>query len=212
VELAEIESVLQQQGEVRQAVVIAGDEPPGLVAYIVPYLSQPLNEVEMKQFLRQRLPEYMVPATFIFLNTLPLNANGKVDYPALPAPEARQPEQTLTYTPPSTETEQAIAQIWQAALGLKTVGLHDNFFDLGGHSLLMIQVHSKLQERFNPGLAMGDLFRYPTISTLANYLDPMLSQDASNEPSLQRSVARAQTRKTIAHQRRRTQEVQDAAQ
>jgi amino acid adenylation domain-containing protein len=211
VELAEIEAVLQQQRQIRQAVVTAG-AASGLVAYVVPHPSQPLHEPELKQILRQRLPEYMVPATFVFLKALPLTANGKVDLQALPAPAERQPAQSLTYTPPSTETEQAIAEIWQAALGLNAVGLHDNFFDLGGHSLLMVQVYSKLQEQFNPALTMGDLFRYPTISTLAEYLASIPMQGPSDEPSLQRSLTRAQTRKAMTQQRRRTQEVQDAAQ
>lgn len=212
VELAEIESVLLQQGKIRQALVLVREDHPGLIAYIVPDLPQPLNERELKLKLRQRLPEYMVPTTFVLLKALPLTANGKVDVQALPAPEARQPEQALTYTPPSTEAEQMIAQIWQAALGLKAVGLHDNFFDLGGHSLLMVQVHSKLREQFQQDLTMGDLFRYPTIQTLATYLNPMQSQVPPEDPSLQRSLDRGQTRKAISNQRRRTQEVQDAAQ
>ncbi|NJM65767.1 MAG: amino acid adenylation domain-containing protein [Acaryochloris sp. RU_4_1] len=211
VELAGIESVLQQQSEVRQAVVSVRADQPGLVAYIVPQLPQPLNDLELKQRLRQQLPEYMVPATVVFLKALPLTANGKVDVQALPAPEARQPNQALTYNPPSTETEQAIAQIWQTALGLKSVGLHDNFFDLGGHSLLMVQVHSKLREKFQQDLVMGDLFRYPTIQALANHLNPSQPKDPPEDPFLQRSLDRAQTRKAIAN-RRRTPEVKDAAQ
>jgi amino acid adenylation domain-containing protein len=211
VELAEIESVLLQQGKIRQAVVSVQDNHLGLIAYIVPDLPQSLNERELKLKLRQRLPEYMVPTTFVFLKSLPLTANGKVDVQALPAPQACQPEQALTYTPPSTETEQKIAQIWQAALGLKAVGLHDNFFDLGGHSLLMVQVHSKLREQFQQDLVMGDLFRYPTIQTLANYLNPTQPQDLPEDPALQRSLDRAQTRKAMAN-RRRTPEVEDAAQ
>jgi amino acid adenylation domain-containing protein len=212
VELAEIESVFSQHSEIRQVVVTAPADQSGLVAYIVPHLLQPLNEVELKQFLRQRLPEYMVPATFVFLKVLPLTGNGKVDVQALPTPAERQPSHALTYTPPSTETEQAIAEIWQAALGLKSVGLQDNFFDLGGHSLLMVRVHSKLQAQFQKDLAMGDLFRYPTIQSLANYLNPTQSASPPNTPSLQRSLDRAETRKAIANQRRQTQEVQDAGQ
>lgn len=212
VELAEIEFVFSQHSEIRQVVVTAPADQSGLVAYIVPQRLQPLNELELKQFLRQRLPEYMVPATFAFLKALPLTGNGKVDIQALPAPAERQLSQTLTYIPPSTETEQAIAEIWQAALGLKSVGLQDNFFDLGGHSLLMVQVHSKLQAQFQKDLAMGDLFRYPTIQSLANYLNSTQSEPPPNTPALQRSLDRAETRKAVANQRRQTQEVQDAGQ
>ncbi|WP_404791151.1 amino acid adenylation domain-containing protein [Altericista sp. CCNU0014] len=212
VELSEIESVLQQHSEIHQVVVTDLADQPGLVAYIVPRFSQPLNKLELKKFLRQKLPEYMVPATFVFLKVLPLTGNGKVDIQALPAPAERQLSQTLTYTPPSTETERAIAEIWQAALGLKSVGLQDNFFDLGGHSLLMVQVHSKLQAQFQQDLAMGDLFRYPTIQSLANYLNPTQSEPPPDTPSLQRSLDRAETRKAIANQRRQIQEVQDAGQ
>jgi amino acid adenylation domain-containing protein len=212
VELAEIESVFSQHSEIRQVVVTAPIDQLGLVAYIVPQRLQPLNELELKQFLRQRLPEYMVPATFVFLKALPLTGNGKVDIQALPAPAQRQLSQTLTYIPPSTETEQAIAEIWQAALGLKSVGLQDNFFDLGGHSLLMVQVHSKLQAQFQQDLAMGDLFRYPTIQSLANYLNPTQPESPPNTPALQHSLDRAEIRKAVANQRRQTQEVQDAGQ
>jgi amino acid adenylation domain-containing protein len=209
VELAEIESVLHQHSGVRQAVVTAAPGSPVLVAYIVPHLGPSLDERGVKQFLRQQLPEYMVPSTFVCLNALPLTSNGKVDLQALPDPADRLQAQDLSYTPPSTATEQAIAQIWQQALGLKAVGLHDNFFDLGGHSLLMVQVHCQLREHFDAELTIGDLFHYPTISNLATYLDHHQTAPPE-EPSLQRSLDRAQTRKAMTH-RRYSPEVQDAS-
>jgi acyl carrier protein len=131
----------------------------------------------------------MVPSAFVFMEGLPITPNGKVNRQALPAPSAR-PDLDQTYVPPQTELEQMIARVWQRVLPVEHVGLHDNFFDLGGHSLSMVQAHSQLQETFGDKLALLDLFQYPTIHTLANHL----AQDAERlNPALLigRDVARA---------------------
>ncbi|HEX6291073.1 MAG TPA: amino acid adenylation domain-containing protein [Herpetosiphonaceae bacterium] len=125
--------------------------------------------VELRTYLKDRLPDYMLPAAFVVLDALPLTPNGKVDRGALPVPDALRPELSADYVAPRSEVERTIAAVWQEALNLPTVGIHDNFFDLGGHSLLLVQVHSKLRESFAE-LALIDLFRYPTISALTNHL------------------------------------------
>ncbi|HEY0739781.1 MAG TPA: amino acid adenylation domain-containing protein [Herpetosiphonaceae bacterium] len=123
----------------------------------------------LRAFLAQRLPDYMVPSAFVILDALPLTANGKVDRQALPAPEAQRLE-AASYLAPQTTIEREIAQIWQEVLQLERVGRHDNFFDLGGHSIRMMQAYGKLVERLDREIAMVDLFRYPTVAALAQHL------------------------------------------
>lgn len=145
----------------------------------------------LRSFLKEKLPEYMVPSSFVFLNALPLTPNGKVDRKALPAPCVLRPELEATYVAPQTALEQTIATVWQQVLHIKSVGLHDSFFDLGGHSLRMAQIHSKLREVLNTDVSMVDLFKYPTVSSLAKYL----SQEPSQDSSLQSSRDRAKKQK-----------------
>ncbi|HEY0602498.1 MAG TPA: amino acid adenylation domain-containing protein [Herpetosiphonaceae bacterium] len=128
-----------------------------------------LTTESLRTFLAARLPEYMLPSAFVTLDALPLSPNGKVDRKALPEPEARRPE-TASYLAPQTAIEREIAQIWQEVLQLERVGRHDNFFDLGGHSIRMMQAYGKLVERLDREIAMVDLFRYPTVAALAQHL------------------------------------------
>nr|WP_318781271.1 phosphopantetheine-binding protein [Amazonocrinis nigriterrae] len=125
----------------------------------------------LRNFLKKQLPDYMVPSSFVFLDALPQTPNGKVDRKALPAPEALGSEVDTTYIAPQTEIEQAIAAIWQQVLQLNQVGLHDNFFDLGGHSLRMAQVHNQLRHVLQQEVSMVELFQYPTVSALAKHLN-----------------------------------------
>ncbi len=126
---------------------------------------------ELRAFLQEKLPAYMVPALFVVLDELPLSSNGKIDRRALPEPSS-QAVLTDTYSAPQTDVEQTIARIWQEVLRVENVGRDSNFFDLGGHSLLLAQVHTRLREIFGPRLMLLDLFRYPTVSALAAYLAP----------------------------------------
>ncbi len=188
IELGEIEAVLAAQPAVRDAVVLAREDRPGdrrLVAYLV-LQDGDLRIEELRSSLRERLPEHMVPAAFVVLDALPLTANGKLDRRALPAPDKGARAASV---PPRTETEQAIAGAWREALGLESVGVDDNFFDLGGHSLLVVQVHRQLAPRF-PDLAVVDLFRYPTISALAQFL----AREKVEQVSLEESRERAESR------------------
>ncbi len=169
IELGEIESVLGLHPGVAAVAVVARQEAPGerrLAAYVVAAAEPPAVE-ELLAWLRERLPEYMVPAAFVFLPALPVSPNGKVDAKALPAPERLRPELAATYAAPQSELERIIAAVWQEALAVEKVGIHDNFFDLGGHSLLLAKVHTRLREVLERELSLVDLFKNPTVSSLA---------------------------------------------
>ena len=126
----------------------------------------------LREYLRERLPDYMVPSAIVLLDALPLTPNGKVDRRNLPSPEGRRVELECGFVAPRTQLEQQIARVWQEVLGVETVGVHDNFFDLGGHSLSMVRVHGRLCEALKADLSVTDLFRYPTVSSLATFLSP----------------------------------------
>lgn len=185
IELGEIEAILAKHAAVREVVVIAREDQPGnkrLVAYVVSSDSaKAATTNELRSFLMQKLPEYMIPSAFITLETLPLSPSGKVDRRALPAPEGLRPKLEAAYVMPQSETERFITQIWQQVLQVDKIGIHDNFFDLGGHSLLAAQIHSKLQEKFDREFSLIDLFQYPTIQTLAQYLNPEQQEKSVSE-------------------------------
>ncbi|MEH2088584.1 amino acid adenylation domain-containing protein [Nostoc sp.] len=173
IELGEIENALLKHPAVQKIVVLAREDKPRvqqLVAYIVLLPDQKLTTSELRSYLKELLPEYMVPGVFIFLDTLPLLPNGKVNRRALPVPEDLRPTLTTTYQVPQSEMEQQIAKLWQEVLHLERVGIHDNFFDLGGHSLLMIQVNHKLQGNLQRNISVVEMFQNPTIYSLAQYL------------------------------------------
>ncbi|HEY0606297.1 MAG TPA: phosphopantetheine-binding protein, partial [Herpetosiphonaceae bacterium] len=146
---------------------------------------------ELRGLLKERLPEYMVPGAFMLLPELPRTPNGKLDRRALPQPEALRPDQKASYVAPQNELERSLAAIWQQALGVEKVGVYDNFFDLGGHSLLMIQVHTQLRSELNRELAVIDMFKYPTISDLAKFL----SQKQAEQPIFEQVSDRAEKRR-----------------
>ncbi len=182
IELGEIEAIISQYPAVRETVVGVREDSADsqrIVAYVVPQEEQTLTIPELRSFLESKLPSYMIPAAFVTLEALPLTPNGKVDRKALPAPDTARLQLETVYQPPQTEVEQKIANTWQEVLNIENIGIYDNFFELGGHSLLLIQVHSKLQTIFPINLLILDLFRYPTISSLAEFL----SRANNNEPS-----------------------------
>lgn len=168
IELGEIEAVLRQHAAVREVVVLAREDSgeKRLVAYVVP-AQQALTISELNGFLRQQLPEHMVPSAFMFLDTLPLTANGKIDRRNLPGPDPSRPEQESSFVAPRTPVEELLAQIWTEVLKLEQVGVHDNFFELGGHSLLLTQVASRIQRTFLVLLPLRILFDAPTIADLS---------------------------------------------
>jgi acyl-coenzyme A synthetase/AMP-(fatty) acid ligase/acyl carrier protein len=173
IELGEIEAGLREHASVRQAAVLARDDGRGgekrLVAYVVVERSQAVTGEQLRQHLRERLPEYMLPAATVLLDKLPLTANGKLDRQALPEPE--QAATKRAYVAPRTATEEVIAAIWGEVLGRDRISVEDNFFDLGGHSLLATQVISRLRERLKVEVALRSLFETPTVAGLAESLD-----------------------------------------
>ncbi len=181
IELGEIESVLGGHPQVREAVVVAREDQPGdrrLVGYVVPREAGSATGDGLREFLKERLPEHMVPSFFVVMDALPLSANGKVDRQALPAPEGRQTE--ARYEAPQSQAEKLIAGVWQELLKVDQVGVEDNFFDIGGHSLLLVRVHGRLEQVLQRKLALVELFQYPTIRRLAEHLmggeEPFLKQ------------------------------------
>jgi amino acid adenylation domain-containing protein len=182
VELGEIEAVLVKHPMVRDVVVLAREEGGGekqLVGYVVSNGTGIPTTNELRSSLKERLPDYMMPSVFVLLEALPLLPNGKVNRRALPLPESVSPVLAATYEAPCSEVERVIATVWREVLQLEKVGIHDNFFDLGGHSLLIVQVHSKLRKNFNSNLSVVELFQNPTISTLAQYINQKPEKQSS---------------------------------
>ncbi|MBW8873679.1 MAG: non-ribosomal peptide synthase/polyketide synthase [Acidobacteria bacterium] len=172
IELGEIQAILGRHPGVREAVVMPwqdGAAEKRLAAYVVPNDGMTLDTGELRRFLQDRLAAYMVPSVFLVLERLPLTPNGKLDRRSLPDPRtARRGEQE--YVQPRTRLEITIAEIWREVLQVDKVSAFDNFFDLGGHSLSLLQAHSELRERLGREIAVVDLFRYPTVSALARAL------------------------------------------
>ncbi|PPS41252.1 non-ribosomal peptide synthetase [Chroococcidiopsis sp. TS-821] len=167
IELGEIEALLAQHPDVRECIVVDREETTGnkqLVAYIVPACST-LTTLDLRRFLEKRLPKYMVPATFMLLDTLPLNSHGKIDRQALPIPDGVTV--TAAFVAPRTDTEVAIAQIFREILNIPQVGIADDFFELGGHSLLATKLIAQLSRVFQVELSIVDLFESPTVAGLA---------------------------------------------
>jgi amino acid adenylation domain-containing protein len=181
IELDEIESVLSEHPAVREAVVLVREDVPGdkrLVAYIVQGKDSPISITELRSFLEKKLPEYMLPAGYVELEALPLTPNGKVDRRALPAPEYKR-QTDVDYIAPQNELHKTIASIWKELLRVEKVGIRDNFFDLGGNSLLLVQAYHRLSDIVNRELSVTDMFRFPTIEKLSTYLLQEKSEDSS---------------------------------
>ena len=172
IELGEIETALDQHEGVREAVAVVrpdGRSSNQIVAYVVEHAKDAATAEELRRYLKKSLPAYMVPAVFITLDALPLTPNGKVDHKKLPDVDSTAPDLQESYVSPRSEMERAIAEIWQDVLQVPRVGIHDNFFSLGGHSLLLVQVNNRLREVLQTDISMIDMFRYPTVSALAEY-------------------------------------------
>jgi acyl carrier protein len=173
IELGEIEAAFTDQPGVAQAVVTAREDTPGdmrLVAYLVAQPGASLDGNALREALRSRLPDFMVPAQVMVLAEFPHTPNGKIDRKALPAPEVQASTHTTEFVAPQSDLQAQIAAVWQDVLKLPQVGISDNFFDLGGHSLLAVQAHRRLREALQRELSITDIFRFPTIAGLAQYL------------------------------------------
>jgi natural product biosynthesis luciferase-like monooxygenase protein len=188
IELGEIETVLGENPAVREAVVTAAADAGGhqvLVAYIRfrDGESAAADEAvdELRQALEKKLPEYMTPSAFVFLDEFPLTPNGKVDRKRLPHPEAERPRLKQAYAAPRNPTEESLAEIWQQALGVERVGVHDNFFELGGHSLSTVQITFRIRREFNVEFPLQTLLRVPTIAGLAREIEARMLEQADTE-------------------------------
>ncbi|HEV8543932.1 MAG TPA: amino acid adenylation domain-containing protein [Verrucomicrobiae bacterium] len=172
IELGEIEAELAKHEHVANNVVMLREDIPSdkrLVAYIIPKGATP-SAADLRSHLRAHLPDYMVPAAFVFMDTFPLTPNEKIDRKALPVPEQNRPTLGKSFVAPRDSVEQQLAKIWEKILGVQPIGLADNFFDLGGHSLLAVKVFSQIEKVFNKKLPLATLFRAPTIEEIAKVL------------------------------------------
>jgi amino acid adenylation domain-containing protein len=198
IEIGEIEAALEHQAGVGQAAVVAREFKPEdkrLVAYVVPKPGTELEIADLRAALAATLPEYMVPSNFVFLDSLPLTANGKIDRSALPNLSTLENESGTAPEPPRNELERVIAEAWKDALGVDRVGLNENFFDLGAHSLMVAEVHIQLQQLLGRELSLVDLFQFPTVTALAKHLN--------GEEAAPRVSSRAERR--LAARQQRTQ-------
>jgi acyl-coenzyme A synthetase/AMP-(fatty) acid ligase len=170
IEAAEIEMALLDHLAIREVVVLAREDRPGsqrLVAYLVPEKAQVPTVTELRRFLAETLPDYMIPSVFVTLDALPLAPNGKVNRRLLPAPDQSRPVLETRYVPPRTSVEEALVDIWAKVLDLDQMGVHDNFFELGGHSLLATQVASRVLNTFQVDLSLQALLESPTVADMA---------------------------------------------
>jgi amino acid adenylation domain-containing protein len=189
VELGEIEVVLRDHPEVQEAVVVAHTLALGekqLVAYVVSKQERVATQQELRRFLKEKLPAYMVPSSIVVIEALPLTPNGKIDRKALPKPEPAPREGGDGFIAPRSPQEQMLAQIWAEVLKVDQVGMEDNFFELGGHSLSAIQVVSRIREKLKLELSVRSLFENPTIAEMAEFIKAAQNNGA---PSLEPPIA-----------------------
>jgi len=170
IELGEIEAVLRQHPALHECAVVANADSPGqttLVAYVVPDTGLPLKTEELRSFVKEKLPDYMVPAFFVLLERIPLTQNGKIDKRALPLPEQALADSADAFVAPRNETEKDLAAMWSELLGRDQIGVFDSFFELGGHSLLATQVIYRVRDIFQVRLSLRSFFEKPTVAALA---------------------------------------------
>jgi natural product biosynthesis luciferase-like monooxygenase protein len=198
VELGEIEAALRRQPDVAEAVVVLREDVTGdqrLVAYVRSTPGAVADFETWRRSLRRLLPEFMVPSGYVMMDSLPRTPNGKIDRKSLPPPQAILPASASM--PPGNDAEAMIAEIWQRALGVPTVSTRANFFDIGGHSLLVVQVLKELRERVAKPLHMTDLFKHTTVESLARFIS-----DGVSAPQVDRGRRRADARRAAMERRR----------
>ena len=188
IELGEVEAVLGGHPAVREAVVTAygpASDDRRLAAYVVPRQDPAPSADGLQSYLRERLPEYMIPAAFVLLEELPLTPNGKLDRKALPAPDEACAASDAGFVAPRTPVEEALAQLWAQVLGRDTVGVNDNFFRLGGHSLLGTVLMSRVRDAFQVELPLVVLFEAPTVAALARAVNQRLVEQLDDGAALE---------------------------
>ena len=204
IELGEIESRLGEHPTVRETVVVVREDSPGdrrLVAYVIATPGKSPDTEGLRAYLRERLPEYMVPQAVVVLATFPQTPNRKVDRKALPRPEKTQTG--VAFARPASGTETMLARVWAEVLKLEQVGAEDRFVDLGGHSLLMVEVLTRLKPQVDRHITLVDLFRYPTIRSLADWLSNDGAEGEALKAGAARGEARAVARRALTQRRRR---------
>ncbi|HEV7589708.1 MAG TPA: non-ribosomal peptide synthetase, partial [Longimicrobium sp.] len=193
IEPGEVESALAAHPAVREAVAAVREDAPGdprLVAWIVPAATEAPPPAVLRAWLAERLPEHLVPSAIVALPSLPLLPNGKTDRRALPAPGAPRRDER-DFVPPRTPAEVTLAGFWREVLGIERVGVEDNFFEIGGHSLLLAKVHARVRDTFSREVTMVEMFRHPTIRLLAAHL----GASAAAPTMAQRGLDRAEERR-----------------
>jgi acyl carrier protein len=186
IELGEIEALLASHPQIWETVVLVWDDTAGdkrLVAYIVPQPEITIIIDEIRQFLKAKLPDYMVPNAFVILAALPLTANGKIDRRALPPPESGS-EVSDKYVAPRTPMEEILVTIWSEVLKVEKVGINDNFFELGGHSLLATQLVAQIRDRLKIELPLRQLFNSATLAELAQGIEQLKQEKSPIVPAI----------------------------
>jgi acyl-coenzyme A synthetase/AMP-(fatty) acid ligase/acyl carrier protein len=184
VETGEVESALRALQEIKQAVVVVGADGTGekrLVAYVVPERDSLVTPMALRRRLNEKLPDYMVPQTFVMLNELPLTANGKIDRNALPDPGTSRPQLETPYEAPGTAVEMSLVKIWADVLNLSTVGIRDDFVALGGHSLLAARIVAKINEVFGIEVSIRSLLDVSTVAGLAGLVNALIESKKNAE-------------------------------
>ncbi len=174
IELEEIEALLDNHPDIKKVVVMARETSLGdtqLIAYIVQYVPHALTTNDVRKYLKKELPDYMIPSAFVFLDTFLLTPNGKIDRRALPEPDKRSTEKKNEIVAPTNDMETIIAKIWTDIMERERISIHDNFFDMGGHSLLAIQIVTQLSHILNQTISVKTLFQHPTIHKLAQTIE-----------------------------------------
>ena len=196
IEEGEIEVTLAQHPDLRQTAVIVREDQPGdkrLVAYVCPNEGQIPTSVQLRRFLQEKLPDYMVPGTFIILEAFPLTPSGKVDRRALPAPDISSLVNQTSFVAPRDSVEQEIAEIWSEVLGVSPIGVHDNFIDLGGHSLLATKIMGLVRSRLQLELPLNRLFECPTVAELAKIVTQVSQEERSHQQPPLEPISRHQS-------------------
>ncbi|MGI9543936.1 MAG: phosphopantetheine-binding protein [Cyclobacteriaceae bacterium] len=187
IELGEIETALKEHLAIRDAVVSVRDADgpaPRLVGYIILNEGNKLGAVEIKGFLQSRLPDYMIPGTYVTLETFPLTPSGKIDRKALPEPETMELEGHAEYQEARDEVEKQLVVIWEELLGARKIGINDGFFDLGGHSLLAAQLAMRIEKQFGRSIPLATLLESPTIEAIAKIISYSDNNTAESRPKI----------------------------
>jgi acyl-coenzyme A synthetase/AMP-(fatty) acid ligase/acyl carrier protein len=185
-ELDEVETVVNQYPAVRQNVVVAKDYVPGdkrLVAYVIPDKETIFNADELRQYLKSKLPEYMVPSYIVEMETFPLTTNGKVNRRALPDPDWNETKDSKTYVAPRNPVEEILAGIWAEILRVDKVSLHDDFFQIGGHSLLATRLITRVCREFNIDIPLRSIFEQKTIAEQAVLVEATIIKEITQADS-----------------------------